>query len=114
MEQQWVSTKIANHLIGEWDWKFIECFWTPEDANRRDFKDWSIEFDSNLELVVKENGQVDQIATWRIVESHSGLFRLEVDPPVIFLYGDILICDNRIVFNDTPTDGCDNHFRKRD
>jgi hypothetical protein len=50
----WDPAKMGNHLIGEWKWEYISCFWTPEDVN---------------------------------------LYELEVDPPVMQLYGRKLFCD---------------------
>ena len=31
-EQVYDSTKVANHLIGEWEWQSIKCFWQAENG----------------------------------------------------------------------------------
>ena len=71
----------------------------------------TIEFKSNSTLDVKENGQITQSSNWKVVNSDADLFAIDVDPPVIQLYGRILFCEKRVKFNNSYIDGNDNYFR---
>ena len=54
----WDSLQTNNALIGEWDWEFISCFWTPQDANSRDFRGLSVLFKPDSTLQVKDKGRL--------------------------------------------------------
>lgn len=112
-ETTWDSLKTKNALIGEWEWEYIACFWNPEDANNNEFKGLTIEFKSNNTLNVKENGQTTQTSTWKVVGGDADLFAIDVDPSVPQLYGRILLCNERVEFNNSYIDGCDNYFKRK-
>jgi len=110
----WDSLKINNTLIGKWEWKFIGCFWNPEDDNDDEFKGLTIEFKSDNTLNVVENGQTIQTSNWKVVNGASDLFAIDVAPRVAQLYGRILFCDDRVEFNNSYIDGCDNYFERKE
>lgn len=109
----WDSVATINHLIGEWEWEYIRCFWNPEDGNYDDFKGLSIDFKSDNTLDVKMDGLVTQSSAWSIEGSNENLFVIRVEPIVLQAVGQILFCDNRVEFNDSYVDGCDNYFTRK-
>lgn len=114
LEMAWDSTTMKENLMGEWDWKYIGCFWNPEDANDDEFKSLSIEFKSNKTLDVKENGQVIQVSNWNVAYVEADLMAIDVDPRVAQLEGLILLCDEWLEFNNGYIDGCNNYFIRKD
>jgi hypothetical protein len=112
-EMTWDSLSTKETLIGVWEWEYIGCFWNPEDANKSEFKGLTIEFKSDNTLDVKENGQITQTSNWEIVNGDAELFAIDVHPPVTQLYGRILFCEERVEFNDSYIDGCDNYFKRK-
>ncbi len=110
----WNLLKTKNALIGKWEWVYTGCFWSPENANGDEFKGLTIEFKPNNTLEVKENGQTIQTSTWKVVDGDADLFALDVTPNVNQLYGRILFCDERVEFNDSYIDGCDNYFERKE
>ena len=112
-QTNWDSLTTQNELIGEWEWEYITCFETPDNANDSDFKGLTIEFKSDQSLVVRENGKITQTSSWKVVDGDVAYYALEVDPYVILLYGRMLFCDDLLEFNHSYIDGCDNYFRKK-
>jgi len=111
-ERTWDSLKTKNTLIGKWEWEYVGCFWSPEDDNENEFKGLTIEFKSDNTLDVKESGNIIQTSNWKVVSGDADLFALDVDPIVTQLYGRILFCGQRLEFNDSYIDGCDNYFKR--
>lgn len=114
-QMNWDSAGIHQALISAtWNWEFIKCYWNPEEANGEEYKAVSIRFLPNDSLEVKTNGQVTQTASWKISRLSDGYFQLSVSPLVYLLPGKIILCENRVIFYDSYTDGCDNYFKKED
>ncbi len=109
----WDSTKIYNALIGKWNWEYIKCYWNPEDANSEEYKNLTIEFKHNDTLEVKLNNQITQRVSWHVARLNDGYFKITVNPIVLQLPGRVLFCDDRVIFYDSYTDGCDNYFKKQ-
>jgi hypothetical protein len=112
-EETWDAFKIKNSLIGEWEWEFISCWANQEDANSNEFIGLTIEFKSDSTLLVKEDGQLAQTSNWKVVEGDGDLFAIEATPSIRQLNGRILIGDDRVLFNDSYIDGCDNYFKRK-
>lgn len=113
-EMTWDSLNTKEALIGKWKWEHISCFWNPEDANNEEFQGMTIEFKSDNTLDVKENGQITQTSNWKIVNGDIDLFAIDVTPSVNQLYGRILFCEEKVKFNNSYIDGCDNYFRRQE
>lgn len=112
-QTSWDSTKIHNALIGKWNWEYIKCYWNPEDANSEYYKNLTIEFKYNDTLEVKLNNQITQRSSWNLTRLNDGFFKLSANPIVLQLTGRILFCEDRVLFYDSYTDGCDNYFKKQ-
>ena len=109
----WDSLKTKKALIGEWEWEYIQCAWSPKGPNGYEYKGLTIEFKSDNSLTVKENGQTIQLSNWRVVDGDLGYFALSVDPEVAQFSGRILVCDDNLVFNSSHIELCDNYFKRR-
>lgn len=112
-KNSWDSLNIHDKLLGQWDWEYIQCFWDPEKGNYKDFLGMTVEFKSDNTLEVKMNGQTTQSSTWKIANMGDGYFKVDTNPLVVQLPGRILFCDDRVLFNDSYVDGCDNYFKKK-
>jgi len=82
------------------------------NGNDVEFKDLSIRFKSDHTLDVKQMDEGTQTSTWKVVDGDGDLFSVEVEPRVNQLYGRILFCDDRVEFNLSCLDGCDNYFKR--
>lgn len=60
-EETWDSVKMVNALIGEWEWRYVECFWTPDDANYEKYKGLTVEFRADQRLIVKDDGRSSRL-----------------------------------------------------
>jgi hypothetical protein len=109
----WDSLNTKDALIGEWEWEYISCFWSPENANNEQFDGLTVEFKADNTLEVKENGQITQTSNWKVVKGRFIPFTLDVDPTVFQLLGIIVLCNGRVEFSDSYRDGCDNCFRRK-
>lgn len=109
----WDSLTVQNKLLGKWEWEYIQCYWSPERGNYKDFQGLQVEFKSNNTLQVKVNGQTSQTSEWDVVKLNDGNYSIRVNPIVLQLPGRILFCDERVLFNDSYVDGCDNYFKKK-
>jgi len=109
----WDSLTIHTNLLGKWEWEYIQCFWNPEDGNNEDFRGMLVEFKPDNTLEVKVNGQITQTSTWKVANLNDGYWGITVSPVVIQLPGRILFCDERVLFNDSYLDGCDNYFKSK-
>lgn len=109
----WDSLSIHNKLIGKWEWEYIRCHWNPEDGNYKDFLGMLIEFKPGNTLEVKVNGKTTQTSIWKVASLNDNNFSINVSPIVLQLPGRIYFCNERVLFSDSYTDGCDNYFKKK-
>lgn len=112
-QNQLDSAELLQELQGKWDWEFVSCYWTPDKANDREYKGLQIFFADPDSLELLQNGATVQVSKWKLIRADGSYFGIEADPPVLQMQGRILICDNKIVFNASYFDGCDQFFRKR-
>jgi hypothetical protein len=106
------SAQVYAAMLGTWSWEFITCFWSPENASNSQFETLSIELQPGNIMLVKQAGVVQQTGGWRMVNLNDGYYEIQTDPAVVQLRGRILICNQRMVFNESYVDGCDNYFTK--
>jgi hypothetical protein len=111
-EQEWDEVKLRDAMVGNWEWEFVSCFWTPEHDSGKTYLGLSLEFKGDSTLIVRESGDITQVATWYI-EEHGEWFKMDTDPPIYQLYGFIYICGPKLQFIDSGGDGCDNYFRNQ-
>ena len=112
-ETFWDSISVHHALIGQWQWKFIRCYWSPETANGEDYKTLTIEIKENDSLEVKINNQITQSSSWSVTNLNNGYYAITTDPIVPQLSGKVLFCGDDLLFYDSYVDGCDNYFEKQ-
>lgn len=109
----WDSLRTKDSLIGEWEWEYGACPRTSKDAPVYNFDGLSIKFKLDNSVTVKENGKLTQTAKWKVVKGDADLFAIEVSPPVRQLHGRILFFEERVEFNNSIVNGCDNYFKRK-
>ncbi|MDX2248069.1 MAG: hypothetical protein SF052_14885 [Bacteroidia bacterium] len=109
----WDSITTRNALIGKWQWEYITCYGNPEEANYDDYKDMFVEFKADNTLEVKMNEQITQTVTWDLKSGEANVWIMKVEPLVPQIVGRIILCGDRVEFQDSYTDGCDNYFKRK-
>lgn len=111
-ETTWDSLSTADGIVGEWQWFHKHCVWGSFEGDSISDKDVTIKFFENGTLAFQKDTSM-KTATWQVKSTGAdNLFELKFDSFVSNINGSIRICDNEISFDDTPTDGCQNFFRK--
>ncbi len=108
----WNDSKIRNELIGTWQWEYVSCFWRPDQAKNVIDSNLTIDFKIDSFLVIKQFDQIIQTSRWEIVDGDADLFSIKDEPSSNLLFGRILICDDKLIFNGSYIDICDNYFRR--
>lgn len=110
----WDEIKTRNALLGIWNFEFIGCYYSSIHTAYVTDRGISIEFKPDSTLIVRTKDSITQVSTWQVVDGDADLFQLEVEPFVDQLWGIILICDNRVEFNQSYADICDHWFKKKE
>jgi len=104
------SATISNKIIGSWIWTKQVCADGTGDVTAAT-KNIKITFNSNATFTVYQNSGILSQGNWKLVLVDNNAWGLE--PTLnIFLFGRILFCNNKVMFNDSYIDGCDNVFAK--
>lgn len=106
------SLNTLEFLQAEWEWEYILCLNDSAGGNDEEYKGLSVEFKSDFSVDLFIDGQINQSSTWGIIASGNGTWSLDIQPDILQLYGYLVICDDRVQFNNTPTDGCANYFKR--
>lgn len=109
-QKTWDAIDTRDELIGKWSWEFISCYSDPENGSSTEHEGLTIEFKEDGTLAVTNDGLVTDNILWRVIDGDANLYAVIVEPPVSQLYGRILFCDNRVEFNNSYIDVCDNYF----
>lgn len=102
------SSDIAAKLIGTWSWNKQSCYWKGSGSPGLGVK---VTFRVDHSFTVTKNASILTQGTW-IIERDVNQWHLRPSSPSEWLYGYIMFCDNHVLFNDSPTDGCDNLFSR--
>lgn len=104
------SSRVAQALIGEWEWQFVSCFSSPQ-GNEDASSGLTIDIRNDGTLIVRNPGGGEAFSTWEL-EPVGGMQSLQVEPSIPELDGRIWICDDELVLNGSFRDICDNFFRR--
>lgn len=104
--QEFDSTKLANKLIGSWQWSQS----STELGSKRADKNIKVTFSTTGTFSTTENSNVITQGHWRLKVVDSNILGLLMDNPSEYLHGRILLCDNQVLFNNSYIDGSDNLF----
>ena len=105
------SVTISNKIIGSWLWTKQLCGDGAGSiliAN----KNIKITFNASATFTVYENSTILTQGNWNLKTVDINAWGLHLTSPSEYLYGRILFCNNKIMFNDSYIDGCDNVFVK--
>ncbi len=104
------STAISNKIQGPWKWIKQACCgdskFKPADKNIK------VIFNPNSTFTVSENSTIVTQGNWRLVIVDATMWGLDLSSSNSYLYGRILFCDNKVLFNDSHLDGGDFVFEK--
>jgi hypothetical protein len=106
--QHFDSTKLAAKLMGSWRWMETSSESGPGKAD----KDIKVTFTSAGKFTLTENSTILSRGSWQLKNDDSGGFELETDHLGSMLYGHILLCEDKLLFNDSYRDGFDNLFTR--
>ena len=105
------SVTISNKIIGSWIWTKQLCgdgAGILLIAN----KNIKITFNANATFTVLENSAIITQGNWKLQTVGGSVWELDLSSSSEYLYGGILFCNNKVMFNDSYRDGCDNVFVK--
>lgn len=108
---KWDSLRIAKALPGLWKWERISCYWEQRNPSSFLYLGLTVEFKPDQTLQVRREGELLHSAKWQLRKE--GAFRtysLQTEPMVHYVRGLILFCGNKVEFQESYIDGCDNRF----
>ncbi|MFZ1808889.1 MAG: hypothetical protein WAU36_16780 [Cyclobacteriaceae bacterium] len=117
-DQSFTNENLTSKLLDRWAWKFVMCGGCEGYASDTEEKRLEIELGQENLLEIYRAGNLIYQGEWRLEPSfQNGYFRLIMDPfyaigPHVGLHGDIIICDNDLLFFGSATDGFDNFFQR--
>jgi hypothetical protein len=105
---QWTENRIFDSLVGVWQWQYMKCDesgFSSFDKNAS----LTIQFAKDSILIATQNGKSTKTRFSIAVEDRVS-FSVVQDSLIASLDGRIYFYDNKVVFNDSYIDGCDNYF----
>ena len=105
------SAVNSNKIIGSWLWTKQLCGDGAGSiliAN----KNIKITFNASATFAVLENSAIITQGNWKLQTVDGNIWGLDLTSSSEYLYGRILFCDKKLMFNDSYKDGCDNVFVK--
>jgi hypothetical protein len=105
------TTTISSKLFGSWRWGKQVCGNGAGKTKTAD-KNIKVTFKTDRTFSVNENATLLTQGTWKLVKVDGNSWVLDLSSASEYLYGRILFCDYRVLFNDSYRDGCDNLFDK--
>jgi len=106
------SSALKEKMIGTWDWQYIQCFWYPFMANTCDYEDHTLVFETDNMASVWNRRLKVETGSWQLNRISDKLYSIDSDLREIPVDGFIFLCDDQLLFYNSPVDGCDVLFRK--
>ncbi|PHN05029.1 hypothetical protein [Flavilitoribacter nigricans] len=110
-DETWTLESVDDALIGEWDHVYYSCY--SGEMEEIPVGDLRLVFKENHELEIYRDGLLDRQDTWEVIPRGSENFALTTSQIQPWLNGDIVICEDLLVFFESYIDGCDNYFERR-
>jgi len=110
-KQEWDQQKIESALLGRWQWQDYNC--SGQGSHSALQEELFIEFKAGNIVIVTERTDTVQVGTWGL--GTWGLadeveFAIQTDPYIYQLLGEIVFCENRVMFSASNYDFCDHFF----
>jgi len=99
------SLEITEQLVGSWFWTESFCPCCPNSQPTSADKLVTVSFQSDQTLVLKEEGETIFTGEWTIILSQFG-YLISIEDPPFYIDGYKTICDNQLLFDKSPVDGC--------
>lgn len=109
--ETWTAASVDAALIGEWDRVYYSCY--SGEMEETSIGELLLVLTEDHELEIYQNGLLERTDTWEVVPRGSENFELKTNLIHPWLNGDIVICDDLLVFFESYIDGCDNYFERR-
>lgn len=107
----WTTSTVEAALIGEWDRVYYSCY--SGEMEEISIGELLLVLTDKHELEIYQNGLLERTDSWEVVPRGSENFELKTDLSHPWLNGDIVVCEDLLVFFESYIDGCDNFFEKR-
>ncbi len=104
--------EVKEIILGNWEWEFIDYYWSPQNSNGDDSKGLSMVFQEDDTVDIIRNGDIAQTATYTITEGGLGSSILKVSATLPEFGGVVSFCEHQMVFTLSDTDGNENYFVK--
>ena len=103
------SLKLASKLVGSWEWISEYNIWAGITTEAD--KAVHITMTPSGGFSVTENSIIVTQGNWQLNHIGGSSFVLELDPQAKdYFYGNIILCDDDLLFYSSPTDGPDYLF----
>jgi hypothetical protein len=107
-QERWSQSSIFDSLIGTWQWQYVRCNESGFSSFEKS-KALTIEFKKDSTLTMVEDGNTSK-TRFTIVPEDRTDFAVKQDSIIAQLGGRIYFCGNKVVFNASYIDVCDNYF----
>lgn len=110
-DQSWTATSVDAALVGEWDRVYYSCY--SGEMDEIAIGELRLVLTDDHQLEIYENGLLERTDSWEVIPRGNENFELKTSQILPWLNGDIVICEDLLVFFESYIDGCDNYFEKR-
>ena len=110
-DQSWTATSVDAALVGEWDRVYYSCY--SGEMDEIAIGELRLVLTDDHQLEIYENGLLERTDSWEVIPRGNENFELTTSQILPWLNGDIVICEDLLVFFESYIDGCDNYFEKR-
>jgi hypothetical protein len=107
--EMWDSTSLFQAVLGEWEWEQQYFAWTAE-IDDEEFEDLELNFRSDGTVQIEWEGNTDTFP-WRIEDAAVIIDQGRQTYPV---HGWFYLCDDEMMFANSPVDGNDHTFSRDD
>jgi hypothetical protein len=95
------SVLYSKLMIGSWKFESTYSYW--ENTFKKANTDFSVKFSSDGTFIMYENNSIINQGKWNVVGS-VGSFYLSYSPLYAYISGRILLCGDKLVFDQTNAD----------
>lgn len=113
--QTWDSTSVAKALIGKWKLIYVSSYADPSLTYEGD-KNQVVEFQKDS-VFVRINGRIIEQGAWSVGIEDQSLhdpdfiaYGVNTQPFISLLKGRLLICEDKLMINNSYIDGADGYF----
>lgn len=104
------SGATAAKLLGSWKWSKRDCLDNQQSSPANQFV--TVEFRADSTFRVRVDTSTVTAGVWKLALAETGIYRLELSKPSVFLAGRILLCNEEVLFNASYIDACDHLFKR--